>query len=177
MGLDSVYENKFASLQNFMQGNGQALKVDARRLWGAGNHVLSLFKIGMADWYLEAIPLVTQVRADFNRIGDQYPSPFSGSSTTRQRERKTQMLRIVQTLGDTIEQFGPHIPKNTGPASPVIAFWNNGNLVPAIYIAGRWKAARTFWDQLLGSWGYDDASREDRPLNPDNLRFPGDNIY
>ena len=173
MGLDARYNDKFDSLVAFTQTTGQAAKTDARRLWNQGSHTKSLYLIGMADWYLEAKGVIEGVKNALNDNPQTLPDTWA-NTRDRKDERIEHMREIVRTLSNNLKLYGPFIPKTTGEASPAIALWNEGNLVPAVYMAGRWKAARSVWDVLHASWGWSGESYADKGLDWREAPFPGD---
>ena len=174
MPLDNTYNGLFNDLERFAQTEGQGSHLEARRAYAEKGYVKSLYLIGQGDYLLEALPVIKDVRDNLNSNPSTIPSPWDGSSRRRMNERIAQMREIVRFLARTLTASGPFVPKTSGPDSPVILMWNTGDLVPAIYMAGRWKAATKLWDVIVGNWGWDGDSHPGKRLNSNEAPFPGD---
>ena len=66
--------------------------------------------------------------------------------------------------------FSVFTPNSSGQASPVFQLWNVGDLVPAVYMAGRWKAAMDWYNNVMPQFGWDgDGNRKTGIDNMDNV--------
>lgn len=179
MPLDAVYTKKFDDLLSATRLSGQGAKSDARRLWGKGSKTKALYLIGVSDWNLEAVPTIEFEVGKWAAYNQTIPYPFdqrSGEKGGRTIDRINQMRMILTSLHESLSQMGPFTPKTSGGASPAIALWNEGDLVPAVYMAGRWAAAKSLWDILTSKWGWDSRSNHDNPtvVVAKEIVFPGD---
>lgn len=169
MGLRGDYGELWRGTKVQMLQQVQEASKRARELWLAGKYSNAVYLVGYNRWMAEAL-------VGFTELGNQYeasPGIIPYTDTKDYRTRRNEMKSIATSIAERIFTDA-YCPLTTGEGSPVFEYWNKGKVVPAIYMAGRWKACEWFWNFFVWNFGWSDRADRDKIPDADRIvPFPG----
>lgn len=146
MALSQYYEDRFAGGIQWSDGAISEAIGLGKGAWDQEKYTSALFWAGHAM-------IMAEILDSFKKTRDACRARGLTALMSIQEQSRIANMVMRNVVNPRVDNIS--IPKSSGPASPATYYWNDQRaFLKGILTAGRWRGARDFYDNVMGTMGW-----------------------